>query len=122
MGGEFENSQFKVFCDEIDISHNFSCPRTPRQNPVVERNNKTLKEMARTILNDFDIHKYFYVKAINTSCYILNKISIKGLLNKTPYELWKWRMSNIPYFNIFGCECYLLNNIDNSGRFDEKID
>ena len=49
-GTEFENSDFTEFCANNGISHNFSAPRTPQQNGVVERKNRTLKEMTRTML------------------------------------------------------------------------
>jgi len=64
-GGEFENSSFKSFFEENGISHNFSCPRTPQQNGVVERNNRTLQEMAGTMLNESNVEKYFWHLAIS---------------------------------------------------------
>ncbi len=121
-GGEFENSSFKSFFDENGISHNFSCARTPQQNGVVERKNRTLQEMARTLLHESNVEKYFWAEAINTSCYILNRVSIRKILNKTPYELWKNRKPNISYFHIFGCFCYILNTKENLGKFDSKSD
>ncbi|KAK2388390.1 putative mitochondrial protein [Trifolium repens] len=121
-GGEFENSLFENFLDNNGISHNFSCPRTPQQNGVVERKNRTLQEMARTMINESNVEKYFWAEAINTSCYILNRVTIRKILNKTPYELWKGRKPNISYFHIFGCFCYILNIKDNLGKFDSKSD
>ena len=58
-GGEFENNDFEMFCDEHGIEHNFSAPRTPQQNGVVERKNRSLEEIARTLLNDTPLPKYF---------------------------------------------------------------
>jgi transposase InsO family protein len=75
-GGEFENSQFELFLDEKGISHNFSCPRTPQQNGVVERKNRTLQEMARTMICESNVDKYFWAEALNTACYILNRVTI----------------------------------------------
>jgi len=59
---------------------------------------------------------------INTSCYILNRVSIRKVLNKTPYELWKNIKPNISYFHIFGCYCYIMNNKEKLGEFDPKSD
>jgi len=120
--GEFENALFKKFFDEKGISHNFSCARTPQQNGVVERKNRTLQEMARTMTSASNVEKYFWAEAINTSCYIINRVSIRKILNKTPYELWKNRKSNISYFHIFGCYCYILNDKENLGKFGSKSD
>ena len=100
-GGEFENELFENFCEENGINHNFSTPRTPQQNGVVERKNRSLQEMARTLLNDFNTPKHFWAEAINTSCYNQNRIYIRPILNKTPYELWKGRAPNISYFHPF---------------------
>ena len=72
-GGEFENKEFEMFCDEYGIEHNFSAPRTPQQNGVVERKNRSLEEIARTLLNDTLLPKYFWAEAVNTACYILNR-------------------------------------------------
>ena len=81
-GKEFENEVFKNFCSKRCISHNFSCPRTPQQNGVVERKNR-----ARTMLNEYSLPSYFWAEAINTSCYISNRVLKRPFLNKTPYEL-----------------------------------
>jgi len=55
----FVNHRFKDFCDEFGISHNFSWPRTPKQNDVVERKNRVLEELAMTMLNEMNLPKYF---------------------------------------------------------------
>ena len=51
-GTEFKNSPIKEYCDKLGIDHNFSAPRTPKQNGVVERKNRTLEEMARMMLSE----------------------------------------------------------------------
>ena len=88
-GGEFENESFHLFCEENEILHNFSTTRTPQQNGVVERKNRSLHEMAKTMLNDNSAPKHFWAKAVNTSCYLQNIIYIRPILKRTPYELWK---------------------------------
>jgi len=66
--------------------------------------------MARTMIHEYNMAKSFWAKVVNTSCYIKNKIYIKPILNKTPYELFKGRRPNISYFHQFVCTCYILNN------------
>ena len=78
--------------------------------------------MARSMLNEISLPKYFWAEAVNTSCYILNRVFIRPNMNKTPYELWKGRKPNIGYFRVFGCKCYILNTKDNLGKFDAKSD
>ncbi|KAH9704464.1 Integrase catalytic domain-containing protein [Citrus sinensis] len=121
-GGEFENHAFENFCNDFGIEHQFSSPRTPQQNGVVERKNRSIQEMARTMLNENSLPKYFWAEAVNTACYVLNRVLIRPNLNKTPYELWKDRKPNIGYFKVFGCKCFVLNTKDNLGKFDPKSD
>ena len=122
-GGEFQNSLFEEFCEENGIFHNFSAPRTPQQNGVVERKNRSLVELARTMLSDSSLPKYFWADAVSTACYVSNRVIIRPILKKTPYEIYKGRKPNISHFHIFGCKCFVLNNDkDNLGKFDEKSD
>ena len=76
--------------------------------------------MAMTMLNENSLPKYFWAEAVNTACYVLNRVLIRPHLNKTPYELWKDRKPNIGYFKVFECKCFILNTIDNPGKFDPK--
>ncbi|KAH9750717.1 Integrase catalytic domain-containing protein [Citrus sinensis] len=95
---------------------------TPQQNGVVERKNRSIQEMDRTMLNENTLPKYFWAEAVNTACYVLNRVLIRPHLNKTPYELWKDRKPNISYFKVFGCKYFILNKKDNLGKFDPKSD
>src|SRR3954467_6906494 len=76
--------------------------------------------MARTMINETNMAKHFWAEAINTTCYIQNRISIRHILNKTPYELWKNKNPNISYFHPFGCVCFILNTKDHLHKFDSK--
>ena len=109
-------------CEDNGFSHDFSSPRTPQQNGVVERKNRTLQEFARSMLNEYDLPKYFWAKAVNTACYILNRVLIRSSLDKTPYELWHNKIPNVGYFKVFCCKCFILNNKEKFGKFDSKTD
>ena len=78
--------------------------------------------MARTMLNEHSLPKYFWAEAVNTACYILNSVLIRPLLTKTPYELWNNKKPNVSYFKVFECKCFILNEKDNLGKFDAKSD
>ena len=69
---------------------------------AVEKKNRTLQKMARTMLNKNDLLKYFWVDVVNTVCYVLNRVLLRSILNKTPYDLWKNNKPNITYFKVFG--------------------
>ncbi|KAF7132171.1 hypothetical protein RHSIM_Rhsim09G0079800 [Rhododendron simsii] len=75
------------------------------------------------MLCENSLPKYFWAEAVNTSCYVLNRVLIRPILKKTPYELWNSRKPNISYFHAFGCKCFVLNNEkDDLGKFDSKSD
>jgi len=119
-GGEFENEPFESFYEKHGIIHEFSSPRTPQQNGVVERKNRTLQEMTRTMIHENNSAKHFWAEAVNTTCYVQNRIYIRPILEKTTYELFKGRRPNISYFHQFGCICYILNNKLYLKKFDAK--
>ena len=122
-GREFQNEKFNRFCSKLGIEYNFSTPRTPQQNGVVERKNRSLEELARTMLHENGLPKDFWADAVSTACYVLNRVLIKPILKRTPYELFRGRKSNLSHLKVFGCKCFILNNgKDNLGKFDSKFD
>ena len=79
--------------------------------------------MARTMLCENNLPKYFWGEAINTLCYVINRISIKPMLSKIPYELYKGRKPNISHLISFACKCFILNNEKHPiGKMDAKSD
>ena len=122
-GGEFQNAKFEKFCEKHGISDSFSTPRTPQQNGVVERKNRSLEKLARTMLNESKLPKYLWADAVNTTTYVLNKTLIRPILKKTPYELYKGRKPSVSHLRVFGCKCFVQNNgKENLGKFDAKPD
>ena len=69
-GKEFENAKFEAFCNEHSIKKEFSAPKTPQQNGVVERKNRVIQEMARVMLLNKKIPQKFRAEAVNMSCHI----------------------------------------------------
>ncbi|GJZ04867.1 retrovirus-related pol polyprotein from transposon TNT 1-94 [Tanacetum coccineum] len=98
-----EESNAYEFCDEKNISQNFSSPCTPEQNGVAERRNRTLIEAARTILNNANLSKQFWGEAVNTACYTQNRSIIEKRHGKTAYDVFRGRSPDISYFHMFGC-------------------
>ncbi|XP_070015340.1 uncharacterized protein [Nicotiana sylvestris] len=88
-GKEFKSRAFEDFCNDQGYTHNFSASRSPQQNGVVERKNRTLQDMARTMLLDHSLPNHFWAEGVSTTCHILNRCLIRPILKKTPYELWK---------------------------------
>lgn len=109
-GTKFENVRFNQFCNELGINHNFLSPRTPQQNGAMERKNRTLVDIGRTMLIDAGIAHNFWAEAINTTCYVTNKCLVRSILNKKTYELLTKKKPNMNYFKPFSCKCFVLNN------------
>nr|GEU32047.1 copia protein [Tanacetum cinerariifolium] len=120
-GREFDNEmQFGEFCNANGITHNFLAPRTPQSNGMAERKNMTLQEMSRTILNDQSLPQKFWCNTVDTSTHILNRILIRAILGKTPYELLRGRKPTLDYFRVFESKCFILNTKDYLTKFDPK--
>jgi transposase InsO family protein len=73
-GTGFKNSQIEGFLEDEGIKHEFSSPYTPQQNGVVERKNRTLLDMVRTMLDEYKTPDRFWAEAINTACYSINRL------------------------------------------------
>ncbi|GJV69480.1 putative ribonuclease H-like domain-containing protein [Tanacetum coccineum] len=121
-GTEFKNRDFIEFCGSKGIKREYSNARTPQQNGVAERKNRTLIEAARTMLADSFLPNTFWAEAVSTACYVLNRVLVTKLQNKTPYELITGKIPIISYIRPFGCHVTILNTIDHLGKFDGKSD
>ncbi|KAI3718149.1 hypothetical protein L6452_19002 [Arctium lappa] len=121
-GTEFKNKIVDDYLDSVGISHQFSTARTPQQNGVVERRNRTLVEAARTMLSQSDLPLFLWAEAVSTACHTQNRSIIHRRFQKTPYELINNRTPTIKYFHIFGCKCFVLNDRESLNKFSAKAD
>ncbi|GJV89345.1 putative ribonuclease H-like domain-containing protein [Tanacetum coccineum] len=121
-GTEFKNREMNQFCEMKGILRQFSVARTPQQNGVAERRNRTLIEAARTMLADSKLPTTFWAEAVNTACYVQNRVLVVKPHNKTPYELFHGRTPTLSFMRPFGCPVTILNTIDHLGKFDGKAD
>nr|GEW34823.1 hypothetical protein [Tanacetum cinerariifolium] len=116
-GVEFRNKEMNDFCSQKRIKREFSNARTPQQNGVAERRNRTLIEAARKILADAKLPVTFWAEAVNTTCYVQNRVFVNKSHNKTPYELFNGRSPAIRFLKPFGCYVMILNTLDNLGKY-----
>ncbi|GKB87556.1 putative ribonuclease H-like domain-containing protein [Tanacetum coccineum] len=121
-GTEFKNHVMDEFCREKGIKREYSVARTPQQNGVAERKNRTLIEAARTMLADSKLPTTFWAEAVSTACYVQNRVLIVKPHNKTPYELFRGIKPAIGFMKPFGCHVTILNTLDKLGKFDGKSD
>jgi transposase InsO family protein len=122
---EFRNASFDDFCLELGIIQQFLAPRVPQLNGVMERKNRTLVKMARTMLDEHRTPRHFWADAISTTCYISNRIFLCSILHLTPFELRFGRKPSVSHFRPFGCKCFVLKrgNLDKfeSRSFDDIL-
>ncbi|GJR82024.1 putative ribonuclease H-like domain-containing protein [Tanacetum coccineum] len=121
-GTEFKNKEMNQFCEMKGIKREFSVARTPQQNGVAERKNRTLIEAARITLADSKLPTTFWAEAVNTVCYVQNRVLVIKPHNKTPYELFHGRTPSLSMMRPFGCPITILNTLDHLGKFDGKAD
>jgi hypothetical protein len=116
------SSDFKEFCDKHGIKREYTIPRNPQQNGVVDRQNITVQQMARSMMNEKNIGQIYWVEVIHTAVHVLNKAHLRPQSDKTHYELWYGRPASIKHFKVFGSKCYIKNNDENLGKYDDRAD
>jgi hypothetical protein len=94
-GTEFMNASFDEFCLEHGINQQFSTPRVPQQNGVMERKNCTLVEIARMMLDEHRTPRRFWADAIS------NQIFLCSILHLTPFELRFGRKPSVSHLRLF---------------------
>ncbi|GJR99553.1 putative ribonuclease H-like domain-containing protein [Tanacetum coccineum] len=121
-GTEFKNNDMNQFCGLKGINIEFSVAKTPQQNGVVERKNRTLIEAAKTMLVDSLLPTTFWAEAVSSACYVQNRVLVTKPHNKTPYELLHGRPPSISFMRPFGCPVTILNTLDPLVKFNGKAD
>nr|GEW64450.1 hypothetical protein [Tanacetum cinerariifolium] len=121
-GTEFKNQDLNQFYGMKGIKREFSVPRTPQLNGIAERKNKTLIKAARTMLAGSLLLILFWAEAVNSACYVQNRVLVIKPHNKTPYELLLGRTPSIGFMRPFGCHVTILNTLDPLGKFNGKAD
>jgi hypothetical protein len=86
----------------------------------VERKNRTLLDMARTMLDEYNTPDRFWAEAINTACYSINRLYLHRILKKTSYELLTCKKPNVSYFIVFGSKCFILIKRGRNSKFAPK--
>nr|GEY96641.1 hypothetical protein [Tanacetum cinerariifolium] len=102
------------------ISHETSVARSPQQNGVVERRNRTLIEAARTMLIYAHASLFLWAEVVATACYTQNRSIIRLHHGKTPYELLHNKLPDLSFLHVFGALCYLTNDSENLGKLQPK--
>ncbi|KAL8121990.1 hypothetical protein AgCh_018648 [Apium graveolens] len=116
------NATLTDFCKDKGIVQEFSAARTPQQNGVVKRKNRTLVVATRIMLQDSKLPTSFWEEAVNATCYTQNRYLINKNLGKSPYSILSKRNPTVKHLHVFGSKCYVLkDNSEYVGKFDSKV-
>ena len=119
-GGEYTSNEFESYLKNEGIRHELTIPKTPEQNGVAERLNRTLVETSRSMLIDSKLPKKFWAEAVSTAVYLKNRSPSKPLQDKTPYEAWHGHKPSVRHLRVFGCDAYAHIPQDERSKFDSK--
>eukprot|EP00253_Pinus_taeda_P029009 PITA_29009 len=121
-GGEYISKEFLRFCRENGIHKQFTARYTPQQNGVAERKNRTIMDMARSMLKAKNFPNDYWAEAVNCAAYILNRCPTKAVMNRVPEEAWSGRKQGVTHMRVFGCVAYahipdqLRRKLDSKGE------
>nr|GEX78265.1 hypothetical protein [Tanacetum cinerariifolium] len=121
-GTEFLNHTLYAYLAAEGIQHQTSVARTPEQNGVVERRNRTLVEAARTMLSAAKVPLFFWAEAIATACFTQNRSLVIPRHEKTPYHIINDQKPSAKFFHIFSSVCYIVRDGENLDKMKEKGD
>ncbi|KAK4398323.1 Retrovirus-related Pol polyprotein from transposon TNT 1-94 [Sesamum angolense] len=113
-------TQFDKFCEEEGIEHQTTVSYNPQQNGVSERKNRTVMEMARSMLQEKHLPKAFWAEAVYTAVYLLNRCPTKAVQNMTPIEAWSGKKPSAKHLRVFGSICYVHIPTEKRHKLEEK--
>ena len=117
-GGEYSSNEFESYLQEAGIRHEKTIPKTPEQNGVAERMNRTLIEAVRCMLSDSNLPKTFWAEALSTAVYVRNRCPTSSLKDMTPYEALNSHKPNVSHLRTFGCISYVHIPKDERDKLD----
>lgn len=119
-GGEFVSQEFQDFCDTNGIKRHLTAPYSPQQNGVVERRNRTLMGMTRSLMKHMSVPNYLWGEAVRHATYLINRVATRTLLKQTPYEVFKSKKPNVAHLRIFGCIGYAKAEAAHLKKLDDR--
>ena len=119
-GGEYTSKKFEAYLKSEGIRHEYTIPKTPEQNGVAERLNRTLVESSRSMLLDANLPQRFWAEAVSTATYLRNRCPTRAVEGKTPYEAWHGTKPRVDHLRVFGCTAYAHIPKSERGKFDSK--
>jgi hypothetical protein len=119
-GGEFMSKDLIQWLAKRGIIHQTSTPKTPEQNGVAERYNRTILESMKSMLHSSTLPVKLWAEASATAVYLLNRVPCKAVPTMTPYQAWHGRKPNVSHLHVFGCDAYAHIPKDERTKLDPK--
>lgn len=119
-GGEFTSHEFQAYCEKHGIKRHLTAPYSPQQNGVVERRNRTLLEMTRSLLKHMNVPNSYWGEAIRHATYLINRVATRSLEGCTPYEALRKKKPNLSHIKVFGCVCYAKTDAAGRKKLDDR--
>ena len=119
-GGEFTSKEFQDFCARSGIRRFLTVPRSPQQNGVAERKNRTILDMARSMLKSKYLPKEFWAEAVDTAVYLSNRSPTRSVWGKTPQEAWSGWKPEISHLRVFGSVAHVHVPDERRVKLDDK--
>ena len=119
-GGEFTSTRFENYLKSEGVRHELTVPKTPQQNGVAERMNRTLVETVRSMLADANLPQKFWAEALSTATYLRNRSPAKSVKGTTPAEAWMGEKPDVNHLRAFGCTAYAHVAKDERHKLDSK--
>ncbi|KAK2979863.1 hypothetical protein RJ640_002776 [Escallonia rubra] len=119
-GGEFISKEFKAFCEQNGIHRPLTIPYSPQQNGVVERKNRSIVNMTRSMLKSKNLPKEFWAEAVDCAVYLSNRSSTRSVWNQTPQEAWSGYKPSVSHLKVFGSIAYVHVPDQQRKKLDDK--
>ena len=119
-GGEFMSKAFIKFLVDHGIAKETSTPYWPQQNRVAERANRTIIEMARSMIHAQKLEKSFWAESVVNAVYTRNRCPTRALERMTPEEAWSGRKASVAHIRVFGCLAYAMVPDEKRSKLDAK--
>ena len=119
-GGEYNSKEFEKFCEDIGLQRQLTVAYTPQQNGVAERKNRTIVEMAKSMLHEKGMTHEFWGEAVYTAVYLMNRCPTKAVEDKTPFEAWSGRKPSVNHLKVFGSICYAYVPKETRQKLDDS--
>ena len=119
-GAEFTSAKFENYLKKEGITHQLTTPKTPEQNGVAERMNRTLVKSVRSMLADAKLPHKFLAETLSNATHLRNRRPSTAVKGKTTFKAWTSRKPNVKHLHVFGCEVYAHVPKDEPKKLDSK--